>query len=403
MVLKGSIGTFDVISIIQMVTSQQVTGVLYIHGKERKDAFVIYIDNGMIVHASPKLKVPISYFVERLEKARLISRGQFKLLMDEIKKGDVSYIDISKRFTVPLNMIKRLLQTITYESLHKMYSFKEGIYEFEQKNIEYDKNLLEPINTEFILMETSRILDEVMHNKLQLSDDTVFKTTSLSAYSNTRKIKNEQAEKIMGEKDEFIVERSPTPITYQEKNIQSEAQKIPEEIILELVDGKRTLQDIYYMSLLSKNDVILEITNLLKSGKITTISQPKKVSLPKARNLLTFISNALKTFLILFINLAILVTILYYSKINPFNYYGVKTDITYSNLLKYIGSYQHIKLANAIEIFKLEYGSYPETLKELVNKNILKKQDLTFPYGSEYYYSVENNKYILIAPKYIAK
>ncbi|MGC8685337.1 MAG: DUF4388 domain-containing protein, partial [bacterium] len=157
MVLKGSIGTFDVISIIQMVTSQQVSGVLYIQGKEKKDAFEVWIDNGMIVIAMPELKMPIAYVVERLERAGLISKGQYKVLMDDIKRGDVRYIDISKRFAVPLYMYKRLLLAITYESLHRMYAFKEGTYEFEQKTVEYDRELFQPMNTEFILTRKMRL------------------------------------------------------------------------------------------------------------------------------------------------------------------------------------------------------------------------------------------------------
>ncbi|MGB9735334.1 MAG: DUF4388 domain-containing protein [bacterium] len=403
MVLKGSIGTFDVISIIQMVTSQQVTGVLYIQGKEKKDAFEVWIDNGMIVIAMPELKMPIAYVVERLERAGLISKGQYKVLMDDIKRGDVRYIDISKRFAVPLYMYKRLLLAITYESLHRMYAFKEGTYEFEQKTVEYDRELFQPMNTEFILMETSRILDEVMHSRWKYTDDTVFKKTPSAQSEAIQQGKKEQEKKPEEATEEFVVERSATQITPEGKNTYAETNKTSQEIVLELIDGKRTLKDIYYASLLSRNEVILEINNLLNSGRIVLASKPVEDQFSGKKALLTRVGDTLRASLVLLINVVILITILYYSRINPLNYYGTKIDITYSNLLKYIGKYQHIKLSNALEIYRLEYGSYPQTLKALVDKNILKPKDLTFPYGSEYYYRVENNKYILIVPKYIAK
>ena len=174
-------------------------------------------------------------------------------------------------------------------------------------------------------------------------------------------------------------------------------------MLLELIDGKRTVGSVYFMSLLSKNEVILELGNMLKAGKIAAFHVPKAQILPRKTPFAARIISASKTVLVLVVNIVILFTILYYSKINPLNTQEKKREVRYSNLLKYIGKYQQIKLTNALEIYKLEYGSYPDSLKALVDRHIVRNKDLTFPYGSEYYYTVQDGTYILIAPKYAAK
>ncbi len=406
MVLKGSIGTFDIISIIQMVTSQQVTGVLHIQGPHKNDIFEIMIENGMIIRAVPMIETPARYSAERLHKAGLLGSGQFKVLIAGIKKDDINEADIPKRFSVPVESMKRLILSITYESLHRMYALKSGTYEFEPKKIEYDPQLIEPMNTEFVLMESSRVVDEVVHSNWTYSDDVVFQKTVIHEKEQPKPVHQPPATKTDTKaEEEFIIERTAAPVEAQKaaEEIPREHHKTTEDILLELIDGKRTVGSIYFMSLMCKNEVILELGNMLKAGKIAAFHVPKAQILPRKTPLAARIISASKTVLVLVLNIVILLTILYYSKINPLHTQEKKREVRYSNLLKYIGKYQQIKLTNALEIYKLEYGSYPESLKALVDRNIVRSKDLTFPYGSEYYYTVQDGSYILIAPKYAAK
>ncbi len=405
MVLKGSIGTFDIISIIQMVTSQQVNGVLHIKGLGKNDTFEIIIDNGMIVRAAPLFETPVRYIAERLQKAGLLGSGQYKVLMAGIKKENITESDIPKRFSVPVSAIKRLILSITYESLHKMYALKSGTYEFEPKTIAYDHQLFEPMNTEFVLMESSRIVDEVVHSNWRYGDDVIFQKAAGRNQEQQKPVPLQTAKKTETE-EEFIIERTSTAsgeVPKEQNKIPEEKHKSAEESILELIDGQKTFNDVYYMSLFSKNEAILDLGNMLKAGKIIAVDTPKEQILPRKTPWFERFIQAFKDILILLINIVILFTILYYSRINPFNMKAKKVEVTYSNLLKYIGNYQQIKLSNAIVLYKLEYGEYPVSLKALVDRRILSSKDLTFPYGSEYYYSVQSGNYILIAPKYAAK
>ena len=419
MVLKGSIGTFDIISIIQMVTSQQVTGVLHIQGTDKNDIFEILIENGMIVRAVPLVETPARYSAQRLHKAGLLGSGQFKVLMEGIKKGEIGEADIPKRYSVPVSSMKRLILSITYESLHRMYALKSGTYEFEPKKIEYDLQLIEPMNTEFVLMESSRILDEVVHSNWTYRDDVVFQKTAINEKEQQKHVHpapamktGTNAETNAGTKaeEEFVIERTTAPAEVQKaaeeipaEKISEEHHKTAEDILLELIDGKRTLSSIYLMSLLSKNEVILELGTMLKAEKIEAFHVPERQILPRKTPFTARVVSVSKAVLAFAFTLVILITILWYSKINPLNTQEKKKEVRYSNLLKYIGKYQQIKLTNALEIYKLEYGGYPGSLKALVDRHIVRSKDLTFPYGSEYYYTVQDGTYILIAPKYAAK
>jgi hypothetical protein len=407
MVLKGSIGTFDVISIIQMVTSQQVTGVLHIKGQNKKDAFEIFIENGMIIRAIPMMRMPALYMAERLQKAGLLNTGQYKILINEIKKGNITEADIPKRFSVPASAIKRLAVAITYESLHIMYGMKAGTYEFEQKPLNYNKELFTPMNTEFVLMESSRILDEVSHGVWKYDDEQIFKKVVVSKHEENSPAETGYDKKRVNPEEDFVIERTTTPIVpdqEEEKKPPEGTYSSSEDTVLELVDGRRTFKDIYYASLLNKNEVILELGKLINIGKVVPLSPVQRQFISKRSTVIERLVSGIRALMIFLINMAIIIMIFYYSRINPFNnYYTAKGEITYSNLLKYIGHYQQIKLANALEIYKLENGNYPAKLKSLVDKHILDGKDLTFPYGNEYYYSVQDDTYILIAPKYVAK
>ncbi len=408
MVLKGSIGTFDIISIIQMVSSQQVTGMLHIKGPGKNDTFGVLIDKGMFVRAVPAGEPTVTYIARRLRKAELLGSGQHKVLTTGIKKEGMSESDIPKRFSVPVSDMKRLILSVTYESLHSMFAFKTGTYEFEPRTIEYDPQLCEPMNTEFVLMESSRILDEVLHSNWKYRDGTVFQRTQVPGAASPQQTSKKPAQPEKPE-EEFIIERTSVttpdaaPAAEQKQPEEVSVRKSPGDGILELADGIRTLGDIYAMSLMSKNEVILELAALLNAGKLTVLHTPEQPPVLRKASLFLRITDVVKGALMLAATIAILLTILYYSRINPLKVQEGRGGITYSNFLKYIGTYQQIKLSNALEIYKLEYGSYPPKLTSLVRQRILSDKDLTFPYGSEYYYNLEDGNYILLAPKYAAK
>ncbi len=411
MVLKGSIGTFDIISIIQMVASQQVTGLLHIKGPGKNDIFDVLIDKGMFVRAFPTTEPSVTSIARRLRKAELLGAGQHKVLTTGIKKESMTESDIPKRFSVPVSALKRLILSVTYESLHSMYALRSGTYEFEPRAIEYDPQLCEPMNTEFVLMESSRILDEVIHSNWKYRDDTIFQRTEEPARETPPPAPRKPAEAAGPEpaepEEEFVIERTTTTAPEKADAVQKQApepaRKSPGEVILEMTDGKRALGDIYSMSLLSKNEVILEFVSLLNAGKISVLHAPEHPAVLRKVSAFSRLVDMVKGAAMLIVTIAILLTILYYSKINPLNVREEKVAVTYSNFLKFIGTYQQIKLTNALEMYKLEYGSYPPNLRVLVEHRILRSKDLTFPYGSEYYYSLEDGNYILLAPKYAAK
>lgn len=418
MVLKGSLGTFDIISVIQMITSQQATGIIHIKDTGEKDAFDILIDSGRLVRIipipgtskNPTRNPAVKYIAERLSKAGLLESGQLKVLLDAVKKEGLTEYDIPNRFSVSLSLVKKLIMTITYESLHTMHHLKKGFYEFESKAIDYDSQFCEPMNTDFVLMESSRVVDEVSHLNRIYGDEIVLKKTAVEEPVQPAPVPPE--EKSSEETEDFVIEKSSTPVeTTQQEQPTSEKHRSPQDIILELINGKNTLTAIYYSSLLSKNEVILELSNMLGTGKIVILSETRGPFKPAKGSIYTKLFNAVRSVSMFILTIVILSLVLYSSRINtpintllnPFRHAAQKGNITYTNLLKYIGRYQQIKLSNALEIYKLEYGLYPASLKTLVDMHIISSNDLTFPYGSEYYYTIEGEGYILLAPKYAAR
>ncbi len=394
MVLKGSLGTFDIVSIIQMITSQQATGVLHITAGDTREAFDILIDNGMLVRIVPlsghsKRRAPgaaVRYILDRLAKAGLIDDRQTKSLLDAAKKEGLSEYLIPERSPVPAAVVKKLITTITYECLHRMHGMKAGSYEFEPHAIEYDTKFCEPVNAEFILMESSRVYDEIAHINRSYGDALVL--SRAGPPQDNRDTRGTGTEGPVAEGASV----SPGPAPKEPLS--------PQDAVLGLVDGSRTLRDIYYRSLLSRGAVILEIDSLLSSGKIGILSKGSSVARRRRSSFAAGIFAVSRSILMLLLTVCVAAAVLYYSDINPLRQAPTRVNVAYANVLQYLGRYQQIMLSNAIEIYRLEYGSYPQSLKALVDRRIVQSKDLTFPYGNEYYYTVEGTRYILLVPRY---
>ncbi|MCL4557622.1 MAG: DUF4388 domain-containing protein [Deltaproteobacteria bacterium] len=407
MVLKGSLGTFDVASIIQMITSQQATGVLHIRSGDKKSAFDIMIDNGRLVRIIPVVErsrkpaagAAVGYIADRLMRAGLIDTGQLKVLLHAVKKEGLNEYLIPERFSVPVTPIKRLIATITYESLHRMHGMKTGSYEFEPQTVEYNPGFCEPMSAEFVLMESLRVVDEVSHINRVYGDGLVFGRDGTAGPAAGQRRDKEDAPAAVPE--ESWIEKASVPVGPPRPERPSpEETKSSRDTIIGLVNDKSTLLDIYYRSLLSKSEVVLELDRLLNEGRIAILSQGVPAMRPPGSAVLAGVFSAAGSLLMLILTVCILSAVVYFSDISPFRQTASRVDVTYVHILGYMGRYQRIKLSNALEIYKLEHGSYPASLKALVDTHIIRSKDLTFPYGNEYYYTIEGEGYVLLAPEY---
>ena len=59
---------------------------------------------------------------------------------------------------------------------------------------------------------------------------------------------------------------------------------------------------------------------------------------------------------------------------------------------------QMVRLESALELYRTEHGEYPRDLTELVDTQIVTRQDLRYPYGESYYYRRTPQGFVLLPP-----
>jgi hypothetical protein len=165
-------------------------------------------------------------------------------------------------------------------------------------------------------------------------------------------------------------------------------------MIYNLVDGTRTVQEIIDRSLLGKFYASEILLNLMEMGfvevaGIRTPSLVKKVRMINFREAMAFVyygAFLIFIFLLLVYFKPNFLRLFWDSKIE-------RVNIEAPSLFVHRAQLDRIK--NALDIFYLERGTYPQKLEELVAAQLLRKDDLFYRKGVSYQYELKEGKYIL--------
>ncbi len=66
-------------------------------------------------------------------------------------------------------------------------------------------------------------------------------------------------------------------------------------------------------------------------------------------------------------------------------------DLNHYSIRKAIAETQLLKIKNALNVYFLEKGKFPESLEELVKAQLIGSKDLNFPPGVEYNYILQED------------
>jgi hypothetical protein len=180
-----------------------------------------------------------------------------------------------------------------------------------------------------------------------------------------------------------------SPQSYLKEKLTSE-----QELIYNLVDGTRTVQEIIDRSLLGKfntSEILVDLSEmgLIEMGGVRTPSLIKKVSMVNFREALAFVYYG--AFLIF-----IFLLLIYFKPNFLYHFWDSKierVDIEIPTHLVHKTQLDRIK--NALEIYYLEKGQYPSQLEELISTKLLQKSDLFYRKGVSYQYELKDGKYFL--------
>jgi hypothetical protein len=368
MALQGTLKDFSITEIIQLIGQQLKTGVLRI--RRAKDIVEIHFVDGMIVHVYSNYRGKKDLIGEILVKAQLITEDQLERVL-KIQKETLKYIG---EILVELQLLTKddvlkVISTQIYETIYDLFWWEDGNFNFDLKLVESYKKIPFALSTEQVLLNILRMVDEWSEiEKKIFSPHVIFKRTlgfegkSFDAFP---------------------------PQSYLKEKLTSE-----QELIYNLIDGTRTVQEMIDRSLLGKfntSEILVNLSEmgLIEKAGVRTPSLIKKVSMVNLREAFAFMYYGAFLIFIFFL--------LIYFKPNVLHHFWdskvVRVDIGTPTHLVYKTQLDRIK--NALEVYYLEQGEYPSHLEDLVSAKLLQKSDLFYRKGVSYQYELKDGKYFL--------
>jgi hypothetical protein len=331
MALRGSLKDFGLADILQLIHFQGKSGVLTLEGE--RDKVKLFFVEGNIVGAISSRRQEDARLGKVLLKRGFIKEEDLRgALEEQSKTGDKIGSILLKKGLVDKEHIKSVLTGQITETVVQIFGWERGTYEFTPQAIALDtvgdKEVPIILDTQYLLMEGLRILDEwsLLEGKLTL--DTVF------------------------------VKKAETPTGLSEEEMD----------VLLLVDGENDLSTIIDISGKDGFEIATTLVSLMEKGAVEPKGAIPIVETPQREKKKIVVSYSLLS--IVTVVLAITVSVLVFF----FSVFFDKDD----TLKRFRASKMIEYMRYKIEIYRLEHDSYPETI------NII--SDKLDPWGRPYIY-----------------
>ncbi len=390
MALKGTLKDFGIADILQLIGQQQKTGMLNL--TQKQDTVAVTFRDGNIVRAETTSRNRKDLIGSMLVAASLVTEQQLEFALETQKRtlqrlGDV----LVSQGVITDQKFKSMVQLQTSETLFKLFAWKAGTYEFEQKEVETETTLT-PLRAESVLMEGFRRVDEwpVVRKRI----------TSLQM--SFEKIKELPPEEL--KKDDFDAALDDAFAEEKKSVNKGEFQSVGENErkAYNLIAPGRTVQRLIELSALGEFETAKALCNLINLEYARGIP-------PAGKGGDDFEADGSRTSAVLGVIGRIAVTMVV---VGALLFIGTRIDFgavklgggnatTYTDpaAQRFSSQQQLSRLSAAIELFKLEKGALPIGLGELVEADILSADDLHFPWREPYFYRRgDDGTYVLLPP-----
>lgn len=375
MALEGAISDFGLADIFQLISLQKKSGELLLTNNEL--SVTVLFENGMIVGAETTSRDEPDRIGRILVRTKKISEKQLKEILKTQKKKENKIGNILlEAGLISESELKEVLQLQLAETVLQLFAWKEGKYSFNQNDVSYDKDLITPLNTEFILMEGIRMVDEWPLIEKNIPSLKIIFTKADEAAPKKKELKD-----ATGLEDIFFALDDESSIISFSKE---------DETVLNLIDGVRDVQEIIDLSKLGHFETCKILSNFYTNGIIRRV---KEKAAGRARiNILNEIKESIAPSL-KYLNYGVIIVILIYlafylrlTESLAVNYYSYREGVGYLN--EHIAKSRIISIRFAIETYYYENGSYPKNLNMLFEQKFLSNEDLIDPWGREYIYEL---------------
>ncbi|MBI5641271.1 MAG: DUF4388 domain-containing protein [Nitrospirae bacterium] len=329
MALEGSLSDFGLADILQLIYFQRKTGVLTLEGKTDK-VRLLFIE-GNISGAESKRRIDDNRLGKVLLKKGLIKEVDLQSALEEQRKTGMKLGNILiRKEQVGKDIVVEILSSQITETVIQIFGWKQGTYEFAAQGVPQDKDLPFSIDTQHLLMEGLRIVDEMSVIKDKITLDTVLHKKA----------------------------GSPSGLTEEE------------EEILSYVDGENDVSTIIDLSGKDNFQVSKTLLSLMEKGIIEAFEAQAVITedlTVETRKHLAIISYLPAVAIALSLILSLTVVLMHQGEV----------------LKKFRAAGDIEELRLTLETFRMEHSAYPQS-PDLITR----KKD---PWGRPYIYHLSEN------------
>lgn len=267
MALEGTLGDFSFADILQLISLQRKTGVLTLRTSE--NLVTVSFQNGCIVGAST-----LNQHTEDMIGLILLKRGEITKpeLEGALRRQEETLQRLGRilidHHVVPIETVRVALQQQILQIVYRVFRWSDGEYHFSQEtDIDYDRDLLQPMAADSIIMEGARMTDEWPFIDQRIPDrGVVFRKTDPSR----------RLEVVNGRGDFFddlefsftSSDRASTSDALQDHQVTDS-----QMLVYPLVNGSNTVNEILLASTLIEFETCKALAELLDRGLIREATQ----------------------------------------------------------------------------------------------------------------------------------
>jgi len=385
MALKGTLRDFGLSDIFQLISHQRKTGILYL--EDRGKSVAVAFDEGRVVGA--EIGSAKTHEKERvgdiLLKSGLLDVARLEECLQEQKRTAKKLgVILTEKNYLSEDLFRAALAFQIKETLYKIFQWSSGTYKFDTAKVSYDRQFISPLPAEFILMEAARIIDEwpglqtripsleIVFDKISGAEDKIVRSSQLAG---NKKVGHANGLPELAEENSKSYDSDKTVLS------------VAQERVFDLVDGRFKVSDIAYRSLLGDFETSKTLVELSGFGLIKPVKVP--VSKPKTeetaqetrrrKGVVTLLSGLLFAGILIFVVFSALARS--GGKLNLLSQMTSEKAIT---IRQTIVNAQKQRLMLALETYRLEKGSFPLSLEDLVQTGFILDSDISYPFDDPY-------------------
>lgn len=381
MALQGSLADFGIAEILQLIGSQQKTGVLHVDGGESGEEVAIAFSSGRIIRTDVRNRHKRDLIGQMLVAAGELDKDQLQVALKSQKKslkrlGDV----LVESGVLQREAINTFADLQARETLYRLFEWKNGQYRFESKPPNFTRPQGTPISSESLLMEGFRMLDEWPLIRARVSNYGVVYRHTFKA--ETIGDESQALERIL---DDAFVEASTgtggvdsfeDAFTFEE-SLDGGGLSDAERRVLKLVDGQRDVYQVIDRSRLGEFETCKALLTLLNEEYIEPTRTKRALEAPARRSRVRGNQLAVRAIVNITLLGLIVAGVLFMPRSR--NELAQNTEQVAVEAVSRLRHNRLVAIGKALEVYRIENGTYPDSLAPLTETHLIDPAVLDVP------------------------